>query len=247
VAGDVLDLALLVNGPMSRERPMPRMRPMSSVHPMGRRRSDAGRRATIALASVAAVTAADVLAARRASGDSRPPVDAAARITVNRPVEEVYAYWRRLENLPSFMTHLRGVEPLGEDRSRWTASGPAGTEVSWEAEITADQRDERIAWRSVGDAGDISVPNEGSVEFRPAPGGRGTEVRARISYRPPAGRLGAVVAGLLGENPTQQLRDDLRRFKQILEIGQVVRSEGTPGGPDVRRLPTQRPAQPVTT
>jgi uncharacterized membrane protein len=100
-----------------------------------------------------------------------------------------------------------------------------------------------LSWRSTGRA---DVANEGSVEFAPAPGGRGTEVRVRLTYAQPGGRAGRVVAKLLGEAPDQQIRDDLTRFKQVLETGQVVRSEGTPEGPMARRLARQRTAVPVS-
>jgi uncharacterized membrane protein len=117
-------------------------------------------------------------------------------------------------------------------------------EIEWEAEISDQRINELIAWRSIGDA---SVTNWGEVEFRPAPGGRGTEIRVRLSYDPPAGKLGGTIAKLFGEAPDQQLRDDLRRFKQVLETGEVVRSEGSPEGTKIRRQLFQRPAQPVST
>jgi uncharacterized membrane protein len=170
-------------------------------------------------------------------------IEAKSSITINRPVAEVFAYWNDLENLPQFMTHLQSVTSLGDGRSRWRASGPAGVEVEWEAEISERRIDEYIAWRSVAGA---TVTNRGEVEFRPAPGKRGTEIRVRLTYHPPAGKLGATIAKLFGEAPDQQLRDDLRRFKQVLETGEVVRSEGSPEGPKTRRLMAQRPAQPAT-
>jgi uncharacterized membrane protein len=147
-----------------------------------------------------------------------------------------------MENLATFMEHLVSVDVLSETRTRWTASAPGGTSVTWEAEITADKPGELIGWRSVPGA---AVPNAGSVRFRPAPGGRGTEVRVELAYDPPGGKAAAMIARLFGENPEQQVRDDLRRFKQVMEIGEVVVSEGSPEGTKARRQFFQRPARPV--
>jgi uncharacterized membrane protein len=159
-------------------------------------------------------------------------------ITVNRPPEEVYAFWRDFQNLPRFMSHLESVEVLDDRRSRWTARAPAGRTVSWEAETTDDQPNERIAWRSLPDAG---VTNSGSVRFARAPGRRGTEVVVDLRYEPPAGTLGAVVAKLFGEEPSQQINGDLRRLKQVMETGEVVHSDASihkgphPAQPDATR------------
>lgn len=222
VAGDALDLGLLGT--------------VMARHPRGRAR------ALVATAAVAGVTAADVLTALRSGrGEDATTVTARAAVTVGRTPTETYEFWRKLENLPTFMTHLRAVEPLEGGRSRWTAVGPGGTSVSWEAEVTTDVPGETLAWRSLPGT---RVPNSGTVRFAPAPGGRGTEVSVELEYHPPAGRLGAGLAMLLGEEPSQQVRDDLRRFKQVLETGEVVRSEGAPEGPRAIRQATQRPARP---
>jgi uncharacterized membrane protein len=141
--------------------------------------------------------------------------------TVNRPIEEVYSFWRRFENLPRFMRHLESVRVIDERRSRWCAAAPAGVTVQWEAEIVQDVRDEWIAWRSLGG----TVPISGSVRFERAPGARGTEVRVQLQYTPPAGRLGRAVAWLFGKSPQQQIHEDLHRFKQLLEAGEVAVSE----------------------
>jgi uncharacterized membrane protein len=140
------------------------------------------------------------------------------------------------------MAHLRSVSTDASGRSHWEAAGPAGSTVRWDAEIVEDREDEVISWRSVVGA---DVDNTGSVRFRDAAGGRGTEIVVDLRYRPPGGKAGAVVAKLLGEEPNQQLRDDLRRFKQVLELGEVVRSEGSPEGQSTRQQLAQRPAQPV--
>lgn len=141
------------------------------------------------------------------------------RVTINRPVVEVYAFWRDFENLPRFMDHLESVTVLDENRSHWVAKGPAGSRIEWDAVIHNEIDDELIAWRSLPDA---EVNNAGSVHFTPTADGRGTEVRVVLSYDPPAGRLGAVVAKLLGEEPSQQVADDLRRLKQVMDAGEVI-------------------------
>jgi uncharacterized membrane protein len=139
-------------------------------------------------------------------------------LVIDRPADELYAFWRDFENLPRFMEHLESVTVLTPLRSRWTAHAPAGTRVSWEAEIHNELPNRLIAWRSLPGA---DVPNAGSVHFTPVVGGTSTEVRVVLSYEPPAGRLGAVVAKLFGEEPHQQVDEDLRRFKQVMESGEV--------------------------
>jgi uncharacterized membrane protein len=139
-------------------------------------------------------------------------------VTISRPREEVYSYWRNLENLPRFMDHLQEVRVLDEKRSTWVARAPGGGTVEWDAAITDERPNEMLAWHSARDA---QVHNTGSVRFHDAPGGRGTEVKVVLQYTPPAGALGAAVAKLFGEEPSQQIADDLRRFKSILEAGEV--------------------------
>jgi uncharacterized membrane protein len=133
-------------------------------------------------------------------------------ITVNRPREEVYHFWRQLENLPRFMDHLESVTVLDEDRSHWVAKAPAGTKVEWDASIQDEIEYELIAWRSLPGS---DIDNAGSVHFIPA--GDGTEVRVVLRYDPPAGKVGAAVAKLLGEEPELQIEEDLRRLKQVVE------------------------------
>lgn len=145
-------------------------------------------------------------------------------VTVSRPVAEVYAFWRDLQNLPRFMHHLESVQVLDAKRSRWTAKAPAGTTVEWEAEIVEERLDERIAWRSLPGA---TVENAGSVTFKAAPGDRGTEVQVELSYRPPLGAVGALIAKLFGEEPQEQVKHDLRMFKAVLETGEVVHSDAS--------------------
>jgi uncharacterized membrane protein len=211
-------------------------------------RGDEGtrRRVMAASAAVVGITAADVytmLRARsRAAVTRTGPTPLHAAITVNRPRQEVYRYWRDLENLPRFMAHLESVQTMPGGYSRWRAKGPMKKSVEWDAEIVEDRPGEVIAWRS---AKGTAVRNSGSVRFADAPAGRGTEVRVEIDYRPPAGRMGLAIARLWAEHPEQQVRDDLCRFKQVIETGDVVRSEGSPEGPLARRQLFQRVAQPV--
>lgn len=140
-------------------------------------------------------------------------------VTINRPVVEVYRFWRNFENLPRFMDHLESVTVIDETRSHWVAKGPAGTRVEWDAVIHNEVDDELIAWRSLPGS---EVNNAGSVHFSPTAGGNGTDVRVVLSYEPPAGRAGAAFAKLLGEEPSKQVEDDLRRFKQVMDSGDVT-------------------------
>ena len=148
-------------------------------------------------------------------------------VTVNRAPEELYSFWRNFENLPRFMDHLQSVRVLDDRRSHWVAKAPAGTSVEWDAEIVDERSNEQISWRSTGRA---DVDNAGTVQFRFAPGGRGTEVKVRLEYNPPAGLLGVGIAKLFGEEPAQQIEGDLRRFKQLMEEGEIPTTEGQPSG-----------------
>jgi uncharacterized membrane protein len=155
-------------------------------------------------------------------------------ITVNRSPDELYRFWHHFENLPRFMDHLLSVQMTGEKRSHWKAKAPAGMTVEWDAEIIADRPHELIAWRSLEGA---DVDHAGSVHFKAAPAGRGTEVSVEMQYIPPGGVIGATIAKLFGEEPGQQMQEDLRRFKQLMETGEVVQSEATARG--------RGPAQPL--
>ncbi|HEX5580384.1 MAG TPA: SRPBCC family protein, partial [Gemmatimonadaceae bacterium] len=227
VAGDMMDLALL-GRIMSDER------------------ADRDRTA-MATAAVLGVAALDVICARQLSRDgaareegmqgalARRGTERVESVTILSPREEVYEFWRDFQNLPRFMRHLESVRVLDDRRSHWVARAPAGRTVEWEAEIVEDRPNELIAWRSVAGA---DVDNAGHVRFSDAPGGRGTEVTVALRYDPPAGKLGAAVAKLFHEEPGQQVEEDLRRFKQVMETGDIVVSDAT-----VDRGP--HPAQPV--
>lgn len=135
-------------------------------------------------------------------------------VTINRPVEELYRFWRNLENLPQFMHHLESVERLTDTLSRWRAKGPGGTTVEWNAEIINEVPNKLIGWRSIEGSDVVSA---GSVHFEEAGRGRGTRVRVRLQYSPPGGDIGAAVARLLGRDAATEIREDLQRFKQLVE------------------------------
>jgi len=140
-----------------------------------------------------------------------------AVVTINRPIEELYSIWRNFQNLPSIMSYLDKVEIINDTHSRWTVKSPIGTPVSWDAEIINEVKNEVIGWRSLQNA---QVANAGSVRFRPAPYGQGTEIRVTLEYVAPGQKLGVAVANWLGQNPEQQLQDDLERFKRYIEAGE---------------------------
>ncbi len=148
-------------------------------------------------------------------------------VSINRPADELYRFWRNFENLPRFMNHLDSVTVQGDQRSHWVAKGPLGKAIEWDAEVIGEQENEMIAWRSLEGA---DVPNAGSVWFKALPEGRGTEIKVTLEYNPPAGVLGAAVARLWGEEPNQQVADDLRRLKQVMEAGEIATTEGQPSG-----------------
>jgi uncharacterized membrane protein len=223
VAGDVMDLGLLTLAMTDGHNQRPRV--------------------AASMAAVAGVAIVDFRSAR-AAGESSDDLDSegtlhlAKAVTIRRPPNEVYEFWRNFRNLPTFMTHLESVAVIDERHSHWTARGPAGRLVEWDAEIVEERPNEFIAWRSLPGS---NVAHSGSVRFSPAPGGRGTELRVQIDYALPGGRLGATVARLFGEEPHQQVQADLRKLKQVMEAGEVIRSAATPVGSHL----LQRPAQPM--
>lgn len=146
-------------------------------------------------------------------------------VTVNRPVAAVFRYWRNFENLPTFMRHLESVSEREAGISHWVARGPAGSRVEWDARIINEIDNKLIGWQSLEGS---MVSTAGSVNFRETP--RGTEVRVHLQYNPPAGKLGAAVAWLFGEEPNIQVREDLRRFKQLIETGEIPTTQGQPVG-----------------
>jgi uncharacterized membrane protein len=151
-------------------------------------------------------------------------------VTIQKPRGELFSFWRDLENLPRFMRHLHSVARIDDTRSHWIAQGPGGKMLEWDAEIINEEWNERIGWRSLPGS---DLDTAGSVHFKAAPGGRGTEVHIELQYIPPAGALGAAYARLLGQDPADQIKDDLRRLKQLLETGETATIEGQSHGKEV--------------
>ncbi len=141
-------------------------------------------------------------------------------VAVQRPRSEVYRFWRQLSNLPRFMRHLERVDVIGNTRSHWVAAGPLGRQVEWDAEIINEVEGELLGWRSLPGS---EVVSAGSVRFEERPG-NATEISVHLQYEPPAGKVGAWVASLFGEEPSQQIREDLQRLKWYLETGEIVGS-----------------------
>jgi uncharacterized membrane protein len=152
-------------------------------------------------------------------------VHAEESVTINRPIAEVYRFWRNFENLPKFMKHLESVSTRDAGVSHWVARGPAGMKVEWDARIINEIDDKLIGWQSLDGS---MVSTAGSVNFRETP--RGTDVRVHLQYNPPAGKLGAAVARLFGEDPSVQIHEDLRRFKQLMETGEIPTTDGQSRG-----------------
>jgi uncharacterized membrane protein len=163
---------------------------------------------------------ADRSSTRAALGGSRG-VHVYESILINRPPSELFSFWRDFSNLPRFMKHLENVEVLSPTRSVWTAKALAGTRVTWEADVINEIEGELLGWQSTANS---DVATAGSVRFVPAANG-GTEIIVHLQYEPPAGKLGSLVASLFGEEPSQQIRADLRRLKEILETGEVPRAQ----------------------
>lgn len=218
VAGDGVDLASLLNA-------------------LGERGNDTGRVA-FGITSVVGVTIADVYCARaldqqrRQTGESREDTQVTRSIIVDKPIEECYNYWRDFENLPRFMDYLQSVRYTGDRRTHWIAIGPAGAPVEWDAETVADEPNRRIAWRSVPGS---SFQNSGSVRFERAPGDRGTMVRVEVDF---SGNRGAAAIGtILHMDLGRRIMHDLRNFKRMLEVGEILQSEAS-------IHPGMHPAQP---
>lgn len=148
-------------------------------------------------------------------------------IAIDKSPEELFAFWRDLKNLPLFMNNLESVTVLDQRKSHWVAKGVGAARVEWVAEIYNEVENELIAWRSLENA---DVVNAGSVRFQKGPTGHGTYVRVTVNYNPPAGKLGATIAQLLGGEPTQLIKEDLRRLKQVMEAGEISTIEGQTSG-----------------
>ncbi|MBD2578198.1 SRPBCC family protein [Oscillatoria sp. FACHB-1406] len=145
----------------------------------------------------------------------------------NKSPEELYRFWRNFENLPAFMKHLKSVTVLDERRSHWVADAPLDNAVEWDAVIASDRENQLITWMSVEGS---QVEHSGLIRFRALPHGRGTEVKMVIEYSVPGGQLTSAIAKLFGESPEQQIGEDLRRFKMLMEAGEIATTEGQPTG-----------------
>lgn len=148
-------------------------------------------------------------------------------LTINETPQKLYEFWRKFEYLPLFMEHLESVTETGADKSHWKAKAPLGYSVEWDAEIIADIPNELISWRSLENS---DIPNSGSVRFKSLNNGRGTMVKVSLSYEPPAGKIGAALAWLFGEEPSIQVADDLRRFKNLMETDEIPTINSQPMG-----------------
>ncbi len=159
-----------------------------------------------------------------------PPsqADTQAIFLVNASPEKAYTLWRNFEGLPRFMAHLKSVRVLDTQRSEWVAAGPMNSEVRWSAEITEDTPNQRIAWRALPGS---EVETSGSVDFRPDPQGRGTFVTAKVQYSVPGGAFTTGLAAIFGKHPEFIVREDVRRFKALLEAGEVSTTAGQTHGP----------------
>lgn len=171
-------------------------------------------------------TAADKGAA--ASLDKLRTIKIKQIYTINRAPQELYDFWSRFENLPRIMRHLESVHQLDNKNFHFKSRGLAGSTVEWGAQITEQVANETIAWRSL-EGSDIA--NTGSVRFRPAPAGRGTEVEVHMEYAPVGGAMTNQIAKLFGKDPERELREGLRHFKQLMEAGEIPTTEGQPKGP----------------
>jgi uncharacterized membrane protein len=208
VVGDAMDLAALSAGLKSKKN----------------NKTNLG----IAMGAVAGATGLDLLSASQLTRSSAGKThNIVQTVTIQRSPEELYKFWRQLENLPRVMPDLTSVRQTGDRRSHWVAKGPGGKKIEWDAEIIREEPNVYIAWRSLPDG---AIAHYGSVRFLPATGGRGTVVNVKISYRAPGGDFGTKLARLIGQSPEQKVQLDLYRLKQVLETGQVMTTEGQPAG-----------------
>ena len=163
-------------------------------------------------------------------------------IAINRPREEVYGYWRNLDNMPKFMVDVERVEQIDATHSRWHATGPMDKPFHWEAEIVEDRPNELIRWRTIDS--ESNLEHHGMVRFDPAPGNRGTIVRVDFRWAPPGGVVGAAAAKLLPHDPARRIHEDLRRFRQLVETGEIARADMRPYDGVRRRITLQARQQP---
>jgi uncharacterized membrane protein len=211
VVGDVIDIGTLIAA-------------------LGSPRNDR-KRVVASLTAVLGITALDVICAQKLTGaaardaaESEGTSRICQSIWINKSPAEAYTFWRRFENLPLFMLHLESVQMIDENISRWRAAGPLGQSYEWKARLEQDEPNRRITWKSLEDS---EIHNSGMVFFEEGPGRRGVIVHVDISYHPPAGHAGEVVAKLFGAHPERMIANDLRAFKQTLETNEVIYSDAS--------------------
>jgi len=209
VAGDVMDASAIIGGAQRDQRT-----------------------ATVgALAAVAGVTALDILCAKQCAIDEQGASDtehAESSLLISRSPEECYRFWSDVENIPRFSSEPLSVRKTGEKTSHWTVHLPRNAgDVEWDAEIVEDVPNERISWRAIP-SGSVTV--NGTVTFESAPGGRGTIVRVQFEYDHPGRTPAAPLSKFIGKHPGQIAYKSLRRLKQLLELGEIVTTEGQPAG-----------------
>jgi uncharacterized membrane protein len=210
LAGDAMDLALL--GAATKN---PDARP--------------GRLA-FAATTVLGVAALDAYASTRharSAAIAAQPVPVCVSLAINTTAEKLYWFWRNFENLPQFMRHLESVQTTGERASHWVAKAPGGGTIEWDAQITEDRPNELLEWCTLPGS---QIEHRGRVAFETAPNGRGCTIHVEMVYDAPAGRLGALLAKMMGEEPELQIRGDLRRLKQLIETGELTTTRGQPAG-----------------
>jgi len=236
VGGDLMDLALLGKAMSSEETDKGRIR-AATVAVLGVTVVDFLTSKQLSQKSNGSRGSSGRSSQGRGSLDSAKGIRVKSAITVARPVSEVYGFWRNFENLPRFMSHLESVQVVDDRRSHWTAVGPKGIRVEWEAETVEDRPNELISWRSIPGG---HVDTAGYVRFRPAPANRGTEIVVEMRYDPPGGVLGAGIAKLFGESGQEVVNRDLQAFKNVLEVGEVVHSDSSIySGPHPARPPSE--------
>lgn len=211
-----------------------------------------GDRLAIASAVVAGIAVLDLLAAwdRQSLSQAGSHTDEAfpgtlhvrQSLNIHRSPDDCYRFWRDVENFPNFMQHVDEVRMIDATRSHWKVRAPLGRQVEWTAELTSDVPSQQLGWRTLDDA---DIAHAGVVHFAPATGGRGTRVQVDLNYAAPLGKTGARIAQLLGEEPSLQVAQDLRRFKQLIETGEIPTTVGQSAGRRSRlrrSVPTERVA-----
>jgi uncharacterized membrane protein len=215
------------NGTRTRNSRVQSIRPWAAILGGGALAVYGLSRKSVGGAALAAIGTCGAVAGARRGTLSPTAIHVQKTFTIDRPQQELYDFWRNFENLPRFMKHLRSVKSTGARNSHWVAEGPMGIAVEWDAELVDERSGDYLVWRSL--PGSV-ISNRGSVEFRPAINGSGTEVAVALTYHSPAGKGGAAFAKMLGREPEIQVREDLRRFKSLMETGEIPTVVGQPSG-----------------